>query len=58
MKMVFAVTDGLPMNFAFTGKGNETGRKALEGIVRAGAAGWKLHRFHSGCDIDLLGCWR
>jgi len=31
------------MNFAFTGKGNDEGPKALEDIVRAGAAGLKLH---------------
>lgn len=43
MKMMLAATDGLPMNFLFTGKGNDTGRHALEDIVRAGAGGLKIH---------------
>lgn len=43
LKTMLAATDGLPMNFLFTGKGNDTGRHALEDIVRAGAGGLKLH---------------
>ncbi|KAG2140155.1 urease [Suillus clintonianus] len=43
LQTMLAATDGLPMNFAFTGKGNDSGRYALEDIVRAGAAGLKLH---------------
>ncbi|KAI0787896.1 urease [Fomes fomentarius] len=43
MRHMFAATDGLPMNFALTGKGNDTGVEALEDIVKAGAAGLKLH---------------
>ena len=43
MKMMLSATDGLPMNFAFTGKGNDAGPTALEEIVKAGAAGLKLH---------------
>ncbi|KAG1750080.1 urease [Suillus lakei] len=43
LKTMLAATDGLPMNFMFTGKGNDTGRHALEDIVRAGAGGLKLH---------------
>ncbi|TBU32575.1 urease [Dichomitus squalens] len=43
MRQMFAATDGLPMNFAITGKGNDTGTDALEDIVKAGAAGLKLH---------------
>ncbi len=43
LQMMFAATDGLPMNFAFTGKGNDAGPSALEEIVKAGAAGLKLH---------------
>ncbi|KAL1753443.1 hypothetical protein FB107DRAFT_264313 [Schizophyllum commune] len=43
MRHMLSATDGLPMNFAFTGKGNDAGPKALEEIVRAGAAGLKLH---------------
>ena len=43
MRHMLAATDGLSMNFAFTGKGNDTGIAALEDIVKAGAAGLKLH---------------
>jgi len=43
MRQMLAATDGLPMNFAFTGKGNDAGPRALEDIVKAGAAGLKLH---------------
>jgi urease len=43
MRHMLAATDGLPMNFGFTGKGNDAGPKALEDIVRAGALGLKLH---------------
>ncbi|KAK7037956.1 urease [Favolaschia claudopus] len=43
MRHMLAATDGLPMNFAFTGKGNDAGPAALEDIVKAGAAGLKLH---------------
>ncbi|KAI5893151.1 urease [Schizophyllum commune H4-8] len=43
MRQMFAATDGLPMNFAFTGKGSDAGPQALEDIVRAGAAGLKVH---------------
>ncbi|KAG6804699.1 Urease, partial [Arthromyces matolae] len=40
---MLAATDGLPMNFGFTGKGNDAGPKALEEIIEAGAVGLKLH---------------
>jgi urease len=43
MKHMLLATDGLPMNFAFTGKGNDSGPTALEEIVKAGACGLKLH---------------
>ncbi|KAF6759844.1 urease [Ephemerocybe angulata] len=43
MRHMLQATDGLPMNFAFTGKGNDAAPQALEEIVRAGAAGLKLH---------------
>ena len=42
MRHMLSATDGLPMNFAFTGKGNDAGPRALEEIVRAGAAGLKV----------------
>ncbi|KIY65932.1 urease [Cylindrobasidium torrendii FP15055 ss-10] len=43
IRHMLAATDGLPMNFAFTGKGNDAGPTAVEEIVVAGAAGLKLH---------------
>jgi urease len=43
MGHMFAATDGLPMNFGFTGKGNDAGTAALVDIVKAGALGLKLH---------------
>ncbi|KAF7311455.1 Urease [Mycena kentingensis (nom. inval.)] len=43
MRHMLAATDALPLNFAFTGKGNDAGPTALEDIIKAGAAGLKLH---------------
>lgn len=43
MQAMMAATDGLPMNFAFTGKGNDSGPDGLIDIVKAGACGMKLH---------------
>ncbi|KAM0751713.1 urease [Meredithblackwellia eburnea MCA 4105] len=43
MHTMMAATDGLPLNFAFTGKGNDSGPAGLEDQVRFGAAGLKLH---------------
>ncbi|EIN04054.1 urease [Punctularia strigosozonata HHB-11173 SS5] len=43
MRHMLAATDGLPMNFGFTGKGNDAGTTAVEEIVKAGACGLKLH---------------
>lgn len=47
MRHMFAATEHIPMNFAFTGKGNDAGPEALEDIVKAGAAGLKLHEVSS-----------
>ncbi|KAF9790420.1 urease [Thelephora terrestris] len=43
MRHMLAATDGLPLNFGFTGKGNDAGGIPLEEIVKAGACGLKLH---------------
>ncbi|KAG8983532.1 Urease [Tulasnella sp. JGI-2019a] len=43
MRHMLAATDDIPMNFAFTGKGNDSGPACLEDIVKAGACGLKLH---------------
>ncbi|SPO37622.1 probable urease [Pseudozyma flocculosa] len=36
-------TDNVPLNFAFTGKGNDSGLPGLEDQVKAGCAGLKIH---------------
>lgn len=43
MHAMMAATDDLPLNFAFTGKANDSGPVGLEDQVRFGAAGLKLH---------------
>ncbi|KAF8626082.1 hypothetical protein AX15_005091 [Amanita polypyramis BW_CC] len=43
MRHMLCATDGLPVNFGFTGKGNDSGKVAIREIVKAGAAGLKLH---------------
>jgi urease len=56
MRHMLAATDGLPMNFAFTGKGNDAGPKALEDIVKAGAAGLKLHEDWGTTPAAITNC--
>jgi urease len=43
MKMMLVASDAIPMNFAFTGKGNTARPEGLVEIVEAGAVGLKLH---------------
>jgi urease alpha subunit len=43
LRMMLRATDGLPLNFAFTGKGNSARPEGLQEIIRAGAVGLKLH---------------
>jgi len=43
MKNMMAATDTVPLNFGFTGKGNDSGEAGLIDIVNAGACGLKLH---------------
>ena len=43
LRMMLRATDGLPLNFAFTGKGNSARPEGLVEIIRAGAVGLKLH---------------
>ncbi|KAJ3795853.1 urease [Lentinula aff. detonsa] len=56
MRHMLAATDGLAMNFAFTGKGNDAGRKPLEEIVKAGAAGLKLHEDWGSTPAAIENC--
>ena len=43
MKMMLMASDSIPMNFAFTGKGNTAAPEGLLEIIEAGAVGLKLH---------------
>ncbi len=43
LQLMLQATDGLPMNFGFTGKGNTALPEGLEDQIRAGAIGLKLH---------------
>lgn len=56
MSHMLAATDGLPMNFAITGKGNDAGPRALEDIVKAGAAGLKLHEDWGSTPAVIENC--
>ena len=56
IKAMLAATDGLPMNFAFTGKGNDSGRPALEEVIKAGAAGLKIHEDWGATPVAISNC--
>ncbi|EMD34107.1 urease [Gelatoporia subvermispora B] len=56
MRHMLAATDGIPMNFAFTGKGNDSGPTVLEEVVRAGAAGLKLHEDWGSTPAAIRNC--
>ena len=43
VEMMLKATDGLPLNFGFSGKGNTSDGSVLESVLWAGAAGFKLH---------------
>jgi urease len=43
LQMMFQATDTIPMNLAFTGKGNTASSIGLIEIIEAGAVGLKLH---------------
>ncbi|KAI6042919.1 hypothetical protein EDC04DRAFT_2655421 [Pisolithus marmoratus] len=53
---MLAATDGLPMNFAFTGKGNDSDVTAMEEVVKAGAAGLKLHEDWGSTPAAIKTC--
>lgn len=48
-----AATDTLPLNFGFTGKGNDAGMNGSRDIVEAGAMGLKLHE-DWGCTPEAI----
>ncbi|GKE67434.1 urease isoform X1, partial [Tanacetum coccineum] len=43
MKLMLQATNGIPMNFGFTRKGNSAKPEGLHEIIRASAIGLKLH---------------
>ena len=43
VEMMLKATDGLPLNFGFSGKGNTSDPSVLYDVLKAGAAGFKLH---------------
>jgi len=43
IQMMIQATDGMPLNFAFTGKGNASDMAGLKDQVNAGVCGLKLH---------------
>lgn len=51
-----AATDGIPLNYGFTGKGNDSGQDGLENIVRAGACGLKLHEDWGTTPTNIDSC--
>lgn len=53
---MLAATDGLPVNFGFTGKGNDSGKTAMREIVQAGAAGLKLHEDWGTTPAAIKAC--
>ncbi|EJD06342.1 urease [Fomitiporia mediterranea MF3/22] len=56
MQIMISATDSMPMNFGFTGKGNDAGPQALEDIVKAGAAGLKLHEDWGSTPAVIKNC--
>ncbi|KAI0784205.1 urease [Abortiporus biennis] len=56
MRHMLAATDSLPMNFGFTGKGNDSGPNALDDIVKAGACGLKLHEDWGSTPSAIISC--
>lgn len=42
-RYMMRATDDIPLNFAFTGKGNDSGQPGLEDQIKAGCAGLKIH---------------
>lgn len=56
MRHMLAATDSIPINFMFTGKGNDAGPEALEDIVKAGAGGLKLHEDWGSTPAAIKNC--
>ncbi len=56
LQMMLQATDGLPMNFGFTGKGNSAKPEGLVEQIEAGACGLKLHEDWGTTPAAIDGC--
>ncbi|KAG8747685.1 Urease [Ceratobasidium sp. 428] len=56
MRHMLAATDSIPINFLFTGKGNDAMPEALEDVVKAGAGGLKLHEDWGSTPAAIKNC--
>ncbi|KAG8725175.1 Urease [Ceratobasidium sp. 395] len=56
MRHMLAATDSIPINFLFTGKGNDAMPEALEDVIKAGAGGLKLHEDWGSTPAAIKNC--
>ncbi|KAF8467077.1 urease [Gautieria morchelliformis] len=56
VRHMLEAADSLPVNILITGKGNDSGPEALEAVVRAGAAGLKLHEDWGSTPAAIRNC--
>ncbi|TIA95401.1 hypothetical protein E3P92_03601 [Wallemia ichthyophaga] len=56
MENILAATDGFALNFAITGKGNDSESKGLEDVIEAGAAGLKIHEDWGATPASIDNC--
>lgn len=56
MHAMMAATDSYPLNFGFTGKGNDSGPAGLEDQVMFGACGLKLHEDWGSTPASIDSC--
>ncbi|KAM5484334.1 Urease [Microsporum audouinii] len=56
IRQMIQSSDNFPMNFAFTGKGNDSEQRGLRDQVRAGAAGLKIHEDWGSTPAAIDSC--
>ncbi|GAA5982601.1 hypothetical protein JCM10908_006715 [Rhodotorula pacifica] len=56
IRTMMAATDGIALNFAFTGKGNDSGPVGLVDQIRSGVAGLKLHEDWGSTSAAIDSC--
>ncbi|DAA78095.1 TPA_exp: Urease [Trichophyton benhamiae CBS 112371] len=56
IRQMIQSSDGFPMNFAFTGKGNDSEPRGLRDQIRAGAAGLKIHEDWGATPAAIDSC--